>query len=175
MTISFYGATSLCNKFVAWSIAPFQSPLNHSKLEMFYLNSTLNFGIPPVLVFQLEVYYKVERLLTGLNAQPKGTTAWWYSNKTSLGACIYSLNYNLKSLVFKLSLRWIFLFLWMITYLTSWISKPLVIDNSSTYLSQVGKFIQILDLQSFFQSIVVSTGVNMRPSMIRAFFNKTYS
>ena len=54
------------------------------KLEMFYLNSTLNFGIPPVLVFQLEVYYKVDRLLTGLTAQPKGTTARWYSNKTSL-------------------------------------------------------------------------------------------
>ena len=51
---------------------------------MFYLNSTLNFGIPPVLVFQLEVYYKIDRLLTGLTAQPKGTTARWYSNKTSL-------------------------------------------------------------------------------------------
>ena len=51
---------------------------------MFYLNSTLNFGIPPVFVFQLEVYYKVDRLLTGLNAQQKGTTARWYSNKTSL-------------------------------------------------------------------------------------------
>ena len=44
-------------------------------VEMFYLNSTLNFGIPPVFVFQLEVYYKVDRLLTGLTAQPKGTTA----------------------------------------------------------------------------------------------------
>ena len=44
-------------------------------LEMFYLNSTLNFGIPPVsvLVFQLEFYYKVDRLLTGLTAQQKGT------------------------------------------------------------------------------------------------------
>ena len=31
---------------------------------MFYLNSTLNFGIPQVLVFQLEVYDKVDRLLT---------------------------------------------------------------------------------------------------------------
>ena len=51
---------------------------------MFYLNSTLNFGIPPVLVFQLEVYYQVDRLLTGLTAQQKGTTARWYSNKTSL-------------------------------------------------------------------------------------------
>ena len=51
---------------------------------MFYLNSTLNFGIPPVLVFQLEVYYKVDRLLTGITAQQKGTTARWYSNKTSL-------------------------------------------------------------------------------------------
>ena len=54
---------------------------------MFYLNSTLNFGIPTVLVFQLEVYYKVDRLLTGLTAQQKGTTARWYSNKTSL--CMY--------------------------------------------------------------------------------------
>ena len=53
-------------------------------LEMFYLNSTLNFGIPQELVFQLEVYYKVDRLLTGLTAQQKGTTARWYSNKTSL-------------------------------------------------------------------------------------------
>ena len=31
---------------------------------MFYLNSTFNFGIPPVFVFQLEVYYKLDRLLT---------------------------------------------------------------------------------------------------------------
>ena len=53
------------------------------------MNSTLNFGIPPVLVFQLEVYYKVDRLLIGLTAQQKGTTARWYSNKTSL--CISSL------------------------------------------------------------------------------------
>ena len=48
---------------------------------MFYLNSSLNFGIPPVLVFQLEDYYKVDRLLI---AQQKGTTARWYSNKISL-------------------------------------------------------------------------------------------
>ena len=32
---------------------------------MFYLNSNLNFGIPSVLIFQLEVYYKVDRLLIG--------------------------------------------------------------------------------------------------------------
>ena len=38
---------------------------------MFKLNSTLNFGIPPVFVFQLEVYYEVDRLLTGLTAQKK--------------------------------------------------------------------------------------------------------
>ena len=50
---------------------------------MFYLNSNLNFGVLPVLVFQLEVYYKVDRLLTGLTAK-KGTAAWWYLNKTSL-------------------------------------------------------------------------------------------
>ena len=30
---------------------------NGQGLEVFYLNSTLNFGILPVLVFQLEVYY----------------------------------------------------------------------------------------------------------------------
>ena len=53
-------------------------------VETFYLNSTLNFVIPPVLVFQLEVYYKVDRLLTGLTVQQKGTTARWHSNKTSL-------------------------------------------------------------------------------------------
>ena len=53
-------------------------------IELFYLNSTLYFGKPTVLVFQLEVYYKVDRLLTGLTAQQKGTTARWYSNKTSL-------------------------------------------------------------------------------------------
>ena len=33
-------------------------------IEMFYLNSTLNFEIPPALVFQLE-------LLTALTAQQK--------------------------------------------------------------------------------------------------------
>ena len=49
---------------------------------MFYLNSTLNFGISPVLVFQLKVYCKVDRLLTGLTAQQKGKTVQWYSNKT---------------------------------------------------------------------------------------------
>ena len=53
-------------------------------VEVFYLNSTLNFGILPVLVFQLEVCYKVDRPLTGITAQQKGTTARWYSNKTSL-------------------------------------------------------------------------------------------
>ena len=55
-----------------------------NQIEMFYLNSTLNYGILPVLVFQLEVYYMVDRLLTGPTAQQKGTTARWYSNKTSL-------------------------------------------------------------------------------------------
>ena len=53
-------------------------------IEVFYLNSTLNFGIPSVLVFQLEVCYKVDRLLIGITAQQKGTSARWYSNKTSL-------------------------------------------------------------------------------------------
>ena len=67
---------------------------------MFYLKSTLNFGIPTVLVFQLEVYYKVDRLLTGLTAQQKGTTARWYSNKTSL----YFLKQNSISMARDLSI-----------------------------------------------------------------------
>ena len=68
---------------------------------MFYLNSTLNFGIPPVLVFQLEVYYKVDRLQTGLTAQQKGTTARWYSNKTSLHCkCIYRILFTFSESVF---------------------------------------------------------------------------
>ena len=40
-------------------------------VEMFYLNSTLNFGILQAFVFQLEVYYKVDRLLTVQTAQQK--------------------------------------------------------------------------------------------------------
>ena len=51
----------------------------------------LKFWIPPVLAFQLEVYYVVDRLLAGLTALQKGTKAWWYSNKTSLGE--YSAKY----------------------------------------------------------------------------------
>ena len=45
------------------------------------MNTTLNFKIQAALVFQLEVYYKVGRLLTGLTAQQIGTTTPWYSNK----------------------------------------------------------------------------------------------
>ena len=41
----------------------FQKSPFQTQLKMIYLNSTLNFRIPLVLVFQLEVYYKVERLL----------------------------------------------------------------------------------------------------------------
>ena len=63
---------------------------DHYVVEIFYLNSTLNFGILPELVFQLKVCYKVDRLLTGLTAQQKGTTARWYSNKTSLVVLVYS-------------------------------------------------------------------------------------
>ena len=48
------------------------------------MNSTLNFGIPIVSVFQVEVYYKADRLLISLTAQQKGATARWYSNKTSV-------------------------------------------------------------------------------------------
>ena len=49
-------------------------------LEMFYLNSTLNFGIQPGLVFLLEVYYKVDRLLTGLTDQHKNKKEQLLSN-----------------------------------------------------------------------------------------------
>ena len=55
------------------------------------MNSTLNFGISPVLVFQSEVYCKVDRLPNGITAQHKGTTARWYSNKTSLSIIYPSL------------------------------------------------------------------------------------
>ena len=40
--------------------------------------NTASIGIP------VEVYYEVDRLLNGITAQQKGTTARWYSNKTSL-------------------------------------------------------------------------------------------
>ena len=63
---------------------------------MVSLNSTLNFVIPPVLVFQQELYYKVERLLTGLTAQQKGTTARWYSNKTLLSEYLNAMCDTLK-------------------------------------------------------------------------------
>ena len=45
------------------------------------------------LVFQLKVYYKVDRLL---KAQQIGITARWYSNKTPLHKTIEK--YNLKTL-----------------------------------------------------------------------------
>ena len=64
-------------------------------IEMFYLISAFNFGIPPVLVFQLEVCYRVDRLLSGITAQQKGTTARWYSNKTSLIHSEMEVNFKL--------------------------------------------------------------------------------
>ena len=73
-------------------------------LELFCLDSTLNFGIPTVLVFQLEVYYKVDRLLTGLTAQQKGTTARWYSNKTSIIFYKFMLLLNKCALI----VHWLF-------------------------------------------------------------------
>ena len=70
-------------------------------LESFYYWTTFNFKIPTAFVFQLEVYYKVDRLLTGLSAQQKGTTAPWYSNKTSLykfyfnhNQCVYCSSFT---------------------------------------------------------------------------------
>ena len=43
------------------------------------------------LALTVEVYYKVDRLLTDPTAQLKGTTVRWYSNKTSL--CVNYMNY----------------------------------------------------------------------------------
>ena len=69
---------------------------------MFYLNSTLNFGIPLVLVLQTEVYYKVDRLITGLTTQQKVITARWYSYKTSLNGLFSEAEIQLlKNFIFK--------------------------------------------------------------------------
>ena len=38
--------------------------------------------MPAALVFHLEFYYKVDRLLTALTAQQIRKTVRWYSNKT---------------------------------------------------------------------------------------------
>ena len=65
------------------------------KFESFYYCSTFHFGIPPVLAFQLEVYNKVDRLLTVLPTQQQGTTARSYSNKTSLIYNILMVNFVL--------------------------------------------------------------------------------
>ena len=47
-------------------------------LDYHEFGNTGSIGIPS------EVYYKVDRLLTGINAQQIGATARWYSNKTPL-------------------------------------------------------------------------------------------
>ena len=52
--------------------------------RVFLLLEPLNFGITLVMVSQLEVYYKVDRLLTGITAVQTGTTVPWDSNKTAL-------------------------------------------------------------------------------------------
>ena len=55
------------------------------------------------MVFQLEVYYKVDRLLPGLPAQQKGTTARWYSNKTSLNEFLRNCIVVLDLIIINLS------------------------------------------------------------------------
>ena len=52
-----------------------------------------------VLVFQLEVYNKVDKLLTGLTSQQKWTTAPWYSNKTSLFKALWIGKVDQKTLL----------------------------------------------------------------------------
>jgi len=41
---------------------------------MIHLNTTLKYELLPLLLFQLEVYFKVHRLLTGLTAQKSVAT-----------------------------------------------------------------------------------------------------
>ena len=65
----------------------------------------LKFWILPVLVSQLEVYYKVDRLLTVLTAQQITTTAWW---KTTL---FCSVDPNILHLIIE-SCSWFIKMMW---------------------------------------------------------------
>ena len=57
----------------------------------------------PVMVSQLEVYYKLDRLLTGLTAQQSITTARRDSNKTTLKLLSnYTTNYFGESVAVNL-------------------------------------------------------------------------
>ena len=63
------------------------------------------------MLFQLEVYYEVDRLLNGITAQQKGTTARRYSNKTSLCRVIFMedlirLRTDRSILIGKQSSKW---------------------------------------------------------------------
>ena len=51
---------------------------------MFYLNAIEQLFLFVEQLEQLEACLPFSRLLTGLTARPKGTTARWHSNKTSL-------------------------------------------------------------------------------------------
>ena len=59
---------------------------------MIYLNTTISFEVLPVLVFQLEIYCKVDRLLTGLTAQQKGTAAGWFFYLLLANSLLFSTN-----------------------------------------------------------------------------------
>ena len=80
------------------------------QLEMFYLNSTLNFEIPPVLVFQLEVYYKVDRLLAGLIAQQKGNYLMIFKQIKHLYSLLNSSLLKQKIMFKALALYFLFTF-----------------------------------------------------------------
>ena len=65
---------SFCDDSVGLSQIKVTAPTRIiNRVISFYYFSTLNFEIPAVLIFQLEVYYKADRLLTGLTAQQIGT------------------------------------------------------------------------------------------------------
>ena len=115
---------------------------------MFYLNSTLNFGIPPVLVFQLEDYSEVDRFLTGLAAQQKRTTARWYSNKTSLYHIANPIELTKKktgilSLLFKIfrgRMFWVLSFLLFCEKITYRIGKTFHSSSSSKFKRETYQF-----------------------------------
>ena len=62
-------------KKVQFLFIEFSSLLCQKLISSLYLNTILNSKLPAALVFQLEVYYNVDRLLIGLTAQQIGATA----------------------------------------------------------------------------------------------------
>ena len=110
---------------------------------MFYLNSTLNLGIQPIRVFQLEVYNKVDRLLTGLTAQQNGTTARWYSNKTTL-VLVFNDDISRNGYLVSISYSWVCIFKpWII--ITFWNCQDEMLYNYASRILTMSKLTIIMD------------------------------